>query len=232
MWFDTDEWAKISRFKKVVHYLLIHVVIFLWVLVGIRVYQEFEQLSPSRLAESLSAILGGLYAYLTFMRYALERDMITNVIQTIDRKCLTVPRNSPRFLAQWDDTMATYKLEGKVMMAAVAMGLTLALSQSTYALISGVLFYDQYIIISEESYSLPWFMQFAHQSGVMFYTGYMGGLVNWIPLDILFQINRLFSIQAYTIMELCLDPNYDPDQEYNKLRDALHEIMDLYAWVT
>lgn len=231
IWYDTEEWAKASRVTKVISFALIHLLVLMWILVAIRIHQEFAVLSPSRMGESFCGIMGGLYGYFTVIQYALERSAFSKVVKVVDQKCLAVPKDSPRFQKQWQETTRIYKLEGKIMMGAVAIGVIMAFSQTLSAIVTGTLFYDSYVLISDESYSWPWWLQQLHQGGVMLYMGYLGGLINFITLDLLYQISRLFRVQADTIMELCSETNYDPEKEYSKFKGALKEILELYEWV-
>lgn len=61
MWYDSEEWVKTYRVSK------------LWSLVAIRLYQDFDMLSPSGVAESLGMIAGDVTAYLGFMQCIVQK---------------------------------------------------------------------------------------------------------------------------------------------------------------
>lgn len=106
------------------------------------------------------------------------------------------------------------------------------MSQIVFTVVTGTLFYDAVVIVSDESYSWPWWLQNIYQEGVTVYSGLFTGLFNFIGWNLLYQIHRLFKVQAGTVMELCQHRNFDPKQEYDKLRGALKETLELYEWVT
>ena len=46
--------------------------------------------------------------------------------------------------------------------------------------------------------------------------------------DLFYQLSVLFRVHATTIMEVCETEDYDPEEEFQKLRAALKETMELY----
>lgn len=233
MWHDTEEWAKATRPTKALNIVLAHMCVALWALLVIRGYQDFNQLSPPRLAESISVFVGGMATYLSFLVYTQERHNITKVINEVDRKCLSVPipTDSPRYKQWLEETKRLYKTEGLIVCGCILTGVVLGFSQFLFVVMTGTLFYDSVIFISDESYSWPWWLQSVYQGGVVLHSGIFYSLKDFILLDIFYQLHRLFKVQADTIMELCLDENYDPEEEYKKLTGALKEILELYEWV-
>lgn len=233
MWYDTEEWEKASRTAKALNFLLAHICAVLWALLAIRGYQDFNQLSPPRLAESISVVVGGITAYLSFVRYSQERHNITKVIKEVDGKCLSVPlpTDSPRYKQWCQETKKLYRTEGLIMFGSILTGVGMGFSQFLFVVMTGTLFYDSVIFLDDESYSWPWWLQSVYQGAVVLYSGIFYSLKDFILLDIFYQIHRLFKVQADTIMELCLDENYDPEAEYLKLKGALKEILELYEWV-
>lgn len=227
MWYDTEDWKKTSRLTKCVNMVLIVICWFLWVLVGARVVKDYAEIPATRIAESFAIGLGGMVTFSALVRFAVERDEITDLIHVVDAKFFCVPKDKK----WWARSKKVYIVEGQILFGAMVLGFLVGGSQLIFMAYTGMLFYDT-IIDSEESYTLTWWLQSVYQGWDLAFSGLFFSLKDFIWADMFYHISCLFRVQAETIMELCRDEIIDSEQEYVKLRNALEEILELYKSVS
>lgn len=227
MWYDTEDWTKISFFKKCFNIVLIHFVFFLWIIVGIRVSRDYRVLSAPRLAESFSVGLGGFLVYLSFLRYASHRHQLTKVIREVDAKFLAVPKSTQREKEWWKKATKNYLTEGYIFFGGMFVGSLPGVSQFLAMLLSGTLFYDTVVFISDESYSWPWWLQCFYQGWNIAFAGFFYSIKDFILMDLFYHLAVLNQVQADKVMQLCEGENYDEEEEYRLLAGALKEAVDL-----
>lgn len=226
MWYDTEAWKRASRLTKFGNISIILVCVFLWVLVVAGVIRDYASIPVTRLAETFAVGLGGLVTFSSFTSYAYYRHEITELIRVVNGKFLAVPMDK----SWWALSRKVYVIEGYILYGGMCLGSGVGMSQFIFEVFTGTLFYDT-IINTDNSYSLYWWVQSVYQAWDLFFSGLFFTLKDFIWADMFFHITMLFRVQAETIMELCPDQYFDPDEEYLKLRNALSETLKLYESV-
>lgn len=227
MWFDTNEWANASKFEKVLHVLIFHAIVLLWVFLLTRLIGDFNDLPISRIAEGFSLSLGGFLLYLSFVLFNFKRDLITKAISDIDSKFGMV-KASPVLLEKWStSSRMIHILEIKVLTFCVVVGLLIGAPSIVYTLYKGQLLYETIIPLSDESYTWTYWLQYIYQATCLLYSGIFFSLKEFINVSLFYQLSFLIRLQADKILELCQDPNFDPELEYQKLVEIIREMAEL-----
>lgn len=125
MWYDTEDWKKTSRITKCLNMVLIVVCWFLWVLVGARVVKDYAVIPATRIAESFAIGLGGMVTFSALVRFAVERDEITDLIHVVDAKFFCVPKDK----LWWARSKKVYIVEGYILFGAMVLGFLVGGSQ-------------------------------------------------------------------------------------------------------
>lgn len=116
LWFDSDSWAKSSRLDKLLCLLCHLFVNMMWVFLIIRVCTIYKEMPLSNLAESFALCMGSLLNIVGYIRFAVKRDDVTEIIRRVDEKYLAVPKDdSPNHLAWWRIARKNYIVEGYVL---------------------------------------------------------------------------------------------------------------------
>lgn len=203
----------------------------LWPLVIIRICVDFHALSVSRMTEGISISLGGCLTFISCIRSAMQRDILTQVVRSIDEKFLAVPKDGERFKRWWQETRRFYVRQGYVLVVFTSGGLVIGLPQMLYMLFTGNLFYDTVTPLSEVAYTAPWWLQMVYQSWNPMFAGVYYSLKEFLWLDLYYQLTVLYQVQADTTLEIYQGLIVDPEKEYQKLKGVLKEMQDLKKWV-
>lgn len=228
MWYDTDRWARTSRATKTLNFFWIAACAFLWVLVGIRIHQDYQLLAASRLTESISSIIGSIIAVLAFLQMAFQRQEMTYLIRAVDAKFLRVPKDTVRQQKWWKESKQMHTIQGYLLFLSMASGFLLGFSQLLYMAYTGNFFYEAVVIVSDESYSFPWWMQSLYQSAILMYSGVYCSAYNFLLIGLFYHVSRLFKVQEDAILELCAEADFDPEVELLKLKSALRETSEIH----
>lgn len=230
MWYTTEKWAKTSRATKIFSGFWVFSTGLLWFLVSLRIVMDYKLLAPSRITESISTVIGGTTAVFTFTQLGIQRDVMTDLIRAVDSKFLRVPKESLRQKKWWEEARKIYIIEGYLLFLSEAASLLLGASQVLYTMYSGKLFYDAVILISDESYSWPWWFQSLFQLSIVFYSAIYFTAKDFMLIDLFYHVSRLFGAQTDVILDLCEGEVYDPEVEFLKLRNALKETSEIYEY--
>lgn len=231
LWSDTDAWAKSGWLRKLLNFVIVALLFVLWPFVILRVYRDFAELSIPRVAEAISVGVGGALTMLSSLRMATERDTLTQAVRAVDEKVLAVPKDTPRWEKWWQETRRNYVTEGRILLVGCLLPLAVGIPQLVYMVRTGRLYFDSAIPLSDESYSWQWWLQAVYQSCNPTGACFLYSLKEFLWLDTYYHLSMLFRVQAETVMELCLEENFDPVEEYQKLRGVVLEISALKEWV-
>lgn len=227
MWFDTNEWQNAPKWEKVLHVVIFHAIVLLWVFLLIRLVGDFDVLPISRIAEGFSLSLGGFLLYLSFVLFNLKRDLITKAIVDIDSKFRSVEASPVLMEKWWKSARKIHVLEIKVLTGCVVVGLLIGIPPIVYTLCRGQLLYETIIPLSDKSYTFTWWLQYIYQATSLLYSGIFFSLKEFINMSLFYQLSFLMRLQSDKILELCQDPNFDPDVELKKLVDIIREMAEL-----
>lgn len=199
----------------------------LWPLIIVRICQDFPDYPVTRMAEGFSLFLGGTTFLVCNLMFAIRRDTLTQVIMSLDEKILAVPKDSPRFKKWWNDARKVYIIEG-YMIPTVCLSCCLAFTpQLLYVIRTKRLYFDTALPLSDVSLTWQWWVHIAFQSVNPIFSNLFYSLKEFLLFDIYYHLAALYKIQTDTVMELCECPDYDPDEEYQKLRQIFFEMREL-----
>lgn len=179
------------------------------------------------MAEGISHALGGCMSFFINTWSGMQRDMLTQVIQSVDEKFLAVPKDTPRFQKWWKETRRNYVTEGYTLLVFSFFSFAISVPQLLFMVVTGRLFYDTAMPLSDESYKWQWWLQVAYQSFGPFCFVLYGTLKELMCLSTYYHLSALYRVQADTIMELYERKDYDPKVEYQKLRRVFQELREL-----
>lgn len=226
LWFDTESWAKLSRSGRIANIIMIQLLFFLWVSTFVSVILHYEELPIARITESISISIGGLLSYVSLNLFYQNRDQLTWVVEAIDKKITSVPRNTPRYEKYWIGFRKRFIFEGTFIGAFLIGGIALGVPQLFYMLITGNLYYDSSLPLSSVPYTTGWWIQMVYQGGNAIYSGICYSLKEFTSVSIFCYLATLYEVQADTLMELW-NENYDPEKERENLIGVIKEVNEL-----
>lgn len=229
LWFDTDDYAKAPRYAKILNVIILFFVPFLWFVMFARLMLDFKDLPISRTAEGISLAMGGTLTSSSIIRFNLNRDLLTDIIREIDHKYrFTVPQDTVRGKKWWKEARALYCLEFYIVSVWIFSGFAVGVPWAISTVITGKLYCDTIIPLSTESYSWQWWIQNIYQSWDNIFSGAICSMKEFTWMSLFYHIGILYKVQADNIMQICKDPNFDPEVECKLLVDAIREMASLY----
>lgn len=228
MWYDTDQWAKTPTYMRILHVIIFLVVFLLWILLVLRVFKDFDDLPISRIAEGVSLAMGGLMSFTGFCTFYVYRDELTEVIRAIDEKFRAVSAQTESEQEWWKGATKTYIFESKILFVYTCMGICNTFPGVVAGLLTGKLYYDTIIPLSDESYTWQWWLQYIYQSWDGIYSGIFYSFKEFLSISVIYYLSLLVRVQAEKINHLFEKPDFDPEEEYDKLKGVYREMIELY----
>lgn len=99
-------------------------------------------------------------------------------------------------------------------------------------LVTGKLYFDTAIPLSDRSFSWQWWIQMLYQSVTPVVSGVAYSAKEFVALSLIYHLGKLFQEQAAKILELCAEKDFDTEAEYRKLQNVIQELTDLDKYVT
>lgn len=227
MWSDKDQWAKDSLFEKIFHIFQFLAYFGLWILVVLRVIQDYKMLSIPRLAEGISLAIGGVITFISFLLFNYRRDELTMIFNKLDDIYMAVPKKTEIELEWWQRATKFYILEIKLLLAAIAGGILICGPEGVLCLINGDLYYDTVIPLSVEAYTPGWWIQYIYQSLVPTLSGIFFSLKEFMLISPVFHISLIYDLQTDRMMDICKRPNFNTQEEMAKLKTIMRELNEL-----
>ena len=110
------------------------------------------------------------------------------------------------------------------MLVFTTMGIFNSFPGVVYALVTGKLYYETVIPLSDASFSWGWWLQFLYQSVDALYSGVFYSLKEFLMITLAFHIARLIRVQVANVEDMSKQVNMDPAEELRRMKRVLSEM--------
>lgn len=194
VWYNVEDFKKISLANKVIHVALICSVGILWGLVGVKISRiPFGLDTIAFICKIGSMVLGGSLSVLRCVEGWRNREKITRFLGDLNHKV-------QRARAKASEKRLKENLTLHIYMAWAVIGAILALAEMyimvfIYTIYTAKFEYEMALPVEMPPYSLPWWINILFSLVVMSYCAFLYAIYDGIFMDAIIQLAFLYQVE-------------------------------------